>query len=139
MKIKRCNTCFEEKPESDFNRNPSTADRLATDCKECGKERSRQWYTNNKVAHMERVTARYRTLRAFIVEQKNVPCTDCGRRFPHYVMDFDHLEDKQFTISQSRTTIEKLRVEIAKCEVVCANCHRIRTHERRRAEGVEDE
>lgn len=58
------------------------------------------------------------------------PCHDCGQTFPPFVMDFDHRDpsDKKYTISRmydhSNETIDK---EIAKCDLVCANCHRIRT------------
>jgi hypothetical protein len=59
-------------------------------------------------------------------------CVDCGES-NHIVLDFDHLRDKKYNISRmihdgfSWSAIKK---EIAKCEVVCANCHRIRTHNR---------
>jgi hypothetical protein len=60
------------------------------------------------------------------------PCADCGNTFPSYCMDFDHknnatkLDNVSFMISRfSWSRIEK---EIAKCDLVCANCHRIRTH-----------
>jgi transcription elongation factor Elf1 len=59
-------------------------------------------------------------------------CKDCGET-NHIVLDFDHLRDKKYNISRmvhdgfSWAAIKK---EIAKCEVVCANCHRIRTHNR---------
>jgi hypothetical protein len=49
------------------------------------------------------------------------------------MLDFDHLKDKKYNISRmihdgfSWAAIKK---EIAKCEVVCANCHRVRTHNR---------
>jgi len=33
--------------------------------------------------------------------------------------------------SAARETIDTLKEEIAKCEVVCSNCHRIRTKKRR--------
>lgn len=58
-------------------------------------------------------------------------CADCGYNAHPAALDFDHRkgEVKLFTIgavgsSQSR---EALLAEIAKCDVVCANCHRIRT------------
>lgn len=62
-------------------------------------------------------------------EAKNKPCADCGILYPWYVMDFDHQRDKEFNISNNFYTfgIEKLLVEIAKCDVVCSNCHRLRT------------
>jgi hypothetical protein len=45
-------------------------------------------------------------------------------------MDFDHREGKNGDISQMVFTHspEKLLREIALCDVVCANCHRVRTH-----------
>jgi len=65
---------------------------------------------------------------------KDVPCFDCGVRYPYYVMDFDHLNPalKIKNVSQMRgCTIEQVQAEIEKCQVVCANCHRVRTHGRR--------
>jgi hypothetical protein len=73
-----------------------------------------------------------------IRQAKSVPCADCGLSFPYYVMDFDHRpgEIKDFALanvaSQSRISAKRIRAEIAKCDVVCANCHRIRTWRRRR-------
>ena len=69
----------------------------------------------------------------YIREQKNKPCTDCGNNYPFYVMQFDHVRGKKlFTIASGRLYgLEKIKEEIAKCEVVCANCHMVRTHSRR--------
>jgi HNH endonuclease len=62
------------------------------------------------------------------------PCTDCGENDP-VVLDFDHLdpEAKCFDISQGLAyrSWQSIHDEIAKCEVVCANCHRRRTAQRR--------
>lgn len=68
-----------------------------------------------------------------VQHKKDVPCADCGIVYPHYVMHFDHLgvEPKLFTVSQMRTKTKQVILdEIAKCEVVCANCHAERTHNR---------
>jgi hypothetical protein len=49
-------------------------------------------------------------------------------------MDFDHAPGtKTFNIGRDRgsRSAHVVAAEIAKCEVVCANCHRIRTHYRR--------
>lgn len=61
---------------------------------------------------------------------KSVPCKDCGQTYPPYVMDFDHVHgEKRFGISDAiMLNLEDLLVEIEKCDVVCANCHRERTH-----------
>jgi hypothetical protein len=45
-------------------------------------------------------------------------------------MDFDHrnITDKMFTVSQRLVcSLERLIAEVDKCDLVCANCHRIRT------------
>lgn len=57
-------------------------------------------------------------------------CVDCGEK-NHIVLDFDHLQNKKYNISRmihDGFSWEAIKKEIAKCEVVCANCHRIRTH-----------
>lgn len=62
------------------------------------------------------------------------PCTDCGSFFPHYIMEWDHLpgHDKHRNVSSMcNMGRDKIEQEMAKCELVCANCHRVRTHERR--------
>jgi hypothetical protein len=70
----------------------------------------------------------------YIVGYKtNKPCMDCGVIYPPYVLDFDHLGDKLFNLSSQThyTSLERIQKEIAKCDLVCSNCHRIRTHNRR--------
>ena len=64
------------------------------------------------------------------------PCIDCGINYPYYVMDFDHVRgQKHANVMELVSTLSKKRIdlEIAKCEIVCSNCHRIRTHMRRMA------
>ena len=62
------------------------------------------------------------------------PCMDCKNRYPYYVMDFDHVRGtKHANVMELIPTLSKKKIdlEIAKCEIVCSNCHRIRTHMRR--------
>lgn len=57
-------------------------------------------------------------------------CMDCGGSFHHSAMDFDHRpgEAKLFDISsKSCCAWPKLVAEVAKCDLVCSNCHRVRT------------
>jgi hypothetical protein len=64
---------------------------------------------------------------------KRRPCADCGKQYPPYVMQFDHLDGstKAFNLSQSHGKPRAAVLEeIAKCEIVCANCHAARTYER---------
>ena len=74
---------------------------------------------------------RYRQKRKDIISAaKSVPCADCGVQYPTCVMDFDHIKgNKLFNVGAKTTgSIKVLLAEIAKCEVVCANCHRLRTY-----------
>lgn len=72
---------------------------------------------------------------------KSNPCTDCGNKFPTCCMDFDHIsEDKTAKIGQLATHCTDKQIiqeEIDKCELVCANCHRIRTSRRAIAKKLE--
>ena len=64
----------------------------------------------------------------------STPCVDCRINYPYYVMDFDHVRGtKQANVAELINTLSKKKIdlEIAKCEIVCSNCHRIRTHHRK--------
>lgn len=67
------------------------------------------------------------------------PCTDCGIIYPFFVMQFDHLDGSDKVTTVSRLWSEKTIIEEAsKCELVCANCHAIRTYVRSHPEYVID-
>lgn len=78
----------------------------------------------------------YERLKQALIKLKELPCADCGEVFPPSVMDFGHLDasQKRFDVGRARKrSLALLKSEIAKCELVCANCHRIRTRERSHA------
>ena len=79
-------------------------------------------------------TAARKTARGIVHAAKNVPCADCGVRYPYWVMHLDHVRGvKHFcmnTAVNNACSAERLRAEIAKCEAVCANCHAERTYRR---------
>jgi len=61
------------------------------------------------------------------------PCADCGLSHPYYVMDFDHRDPsaKKADVSllvKNGSAWDTVIEEIAKCDIVCANCHRLRTY-----------
>lgn len=68
-------------------------------------------------------------------------CADCGFKQHPAALEFDHLPgtQKSFNIGEKIgcSSMERIWAEIAKCEVVCANCHAIRTAERRLITRVE--
>src|SRR5260370_4175339 len=107
-------------------------------CKFCMSAISKTHYKNNKHTYMARAKVRTDLVieenreRLFIYLSSH-PCVDCNNTDIR-VLEFDHVRgEKSGNISRmvgegfSWKTIE---AEIAKCEVRCANCHRIKTHER---------
>jgi len=114
-------------------------------CRACKAAYQRQWYERNAARHRRNTAANRREQRrrnkALVCEAKSKPCADCGVTFPPYVMDFDHVRgDKLGNIAHLKTyvTTAVLLAEIAKCDVVCANCHRIRSHSRAHKEQRPD-
>lgn len=108
-------------------------------CKECMKVRGRKYYHDNRKRQLSLALIRrhraYLEKRKFINKIKNKPCVDCGIKYPYYVMDLDHKTGKgkvkEVGYMTSRNwSLEKIKKEVEKCEVVCANCHRIRTFEK---------
>jgi hypothetical protein len=93
---------------------------------------ARDYYHAHKDKARESAQERRRRAAEFIDAVKSGPCTDCKQTFPPCVMDFDHIRGtKVADISSMRgSSIERIAAEIAKCELVCANCHRIRTFNR---------
>lgn len=97
------------------------------------------WYPRNKEKHSALVRERAKWYRAVCSEVvaalKNRPCSDCGLRFDPVAMDFDHVRgNKRKDVSVMAHTGYPLRLilaEIVKCELVCSNCHRVRTLKRR--------
>ena len=77
---------------------------------------------------------------AYVEALKRLPCTDCGNTFPTICMDFDHLplytKSKAISNAVRKYSFDRLKGEIAKCELVCSNCHRVRTEKRRLAKAA---
>jgi len=75
--------------------------------------------------------------------KQGLPCGDCGETFPPYVMHWDHLpghvkiEEIGSMVGSWRR--EAILAELKKCELVCANCHVMRTVRRARRTIAEDE
>ena len=95
------------------------------------------WYPLNRVKHRKYISNIKKRISKFVLEfKKNGKCLDCGfvgKDYPE-VLDFDHLRDKKLNISEykySTSGINKVKEEMNKCDLVCANCHRIRTVKRK--------
>jgi hypothetical protein len=95
-------------------------------------ERHKDYYKKKARAH--NIYTRKRN-KDFVNRYKSFcKCVDCGESNP-IVLEFDHV-DKNKTANiadmvHQSYSISSIKEEIRKCEVVCCNCHRIRTHKRR--------
>lgn len=92
-----------------------------------------EYYRRNREAEIRRVTSRQRATLGWLRVLRSGPCLDCGRSLPPFVMDFDHRDPttKCFDVAAGKSLLKsraELEREIAKCDIVCANCHRVRTH-----------
>lgn len=99
------------------------------------KAASKRHYESNRQLYLERNKKYRQTIKAYIKKIKEEkPCQDCGVLYPYYVMDFDHIDSKNkendINFLSNTGRIGAVKREIQKCELVCANCHRIRTHKR---------
>lgn len=133
--MKRCSTCAKELPLSEFGRVNKNRDGLDYSCKTCKRAYLAAHYRKNKPAYRNKARKWERKRADAIRAAKAKPCADCGGTYPPECMDFDHMpgEEKLFHVSHGhKMSAAKVDAEIAKCEVVCANCHRIRTASRRR-------
>ena len=63
-------------------------------------------------------------------------CYDCGGRFPHYILQLDHIDDTKKTRNNRRQCSFRdlskpaLKAELGQCDVVCMNCHGRRSYNR---------
>jgi hypothetical protein len=147
-----CSDCGEQKPEKMFAvyRNREGQLRRRGICKLCRnryaqdnfdklQEYRKQYNAKNRSKKAERDRARREELRKVVDAAKDVPCADCGKRWPPVAMDFDHINGEKVkavaTLLGGAYRVETILEEIKKCEVVCACCHRIRTWNRKQHLG----
>ena len=107
-----CSSC---KTVLDKNVRISSKTRITNLCKSCDTKKTQVYYNINR-------TKLYNVL----LESS---CMDCNIKNP-VVLEFDHRDPKSklFNISNMMNNSWKdIQKEIDKCDIVCANCHRIRT------------
>ncbi len=94
---------------------------------QAARDKASAWYYANK-EHVAAKNKAYRVIiRAMIIKARDVPCMDCGHRYPQVCMQFHHRDPstKKCEIANASTP-NLAQKEMAKCDVICANCHCIR-------------
>lgn len=127
---KRCSRCQLVKEIAEFHL--STANGRQAWCKACRRAydaayHRRTWGEERRAQKRLREQEFARWYR----DLKDAPCTDCGGRFEAAVMQWDHLPGFEKCANPSdlarKCSRRRLLEEIEKCELVCANCHALRT------------
>jgi hypothetical protein len=138
LETKRCPRCATVKPRSAFAWSKGRSDGLQPYCRACRADLDHRKYEQEvgRVVLRRTRTSFANPRGAWLRSLKTGrPCTDCGRVFDPQVMQWDHLPgfEKIANLSGDAwagTTEEQILSEIAKCELVCTNCHIIRTFKR---------
>ena len=136
-RLHRCMKCREWKPETEVH---NSLRGEFTYCRPCRNAYDRLYYAERgRADRLARNRAALDAAREWMNAMKEgVPCADCGQLFPAFVMHWDHLPGfrKVDDVGNMlrRFSRETILEELKKCELVCANCHVMRTV--RRATGT---
>ena len=133
--MKTCGRCGVLKPPDDFHLSTRYDGRQPW-CKECRREYDKRYWASRKDLRLEQKRAWKNGMAAWARDLKvDKPCADCGDTFHPAAMTWDHLPgtNKLGDVGNMvrRAGKERILAEISKCELVCANCHAVRTFERR--------
>lgn len=152
-----CTKCKTDKPKEEFwiRADRKNGKGIMSTCIDCCKMRYETWRKNNiahrrqnlkkwREANPERARTSWRNsdnnrrdkTKLWVCELKKKACTDCKTCYDPFVMDFDHRDskDKCYNISfmvSKRMPEALILAELEKCDLVCSNCHRLRTLSRR--------
>lgn len=134
--MKCCPRCGEVKPLSEFSKDRARRDGVQTMCRPCRRVYDRERYERTHGRSIPYRPKRSEPGRGAWLRslKEGRACADCGRVYPPQVMQWDHKPgfEKVGDVSQAfwgRTRVDVL-AEIAKCDLVCTNCHIVRTFTR---------
>ena len=103
MDTKVCSNCNLEKTADMFSRYMGRLSDWCIKCKDelpnayCLREKKHTRYDNRKLI-----------LRDTIIRLKSVQCLDCGIQYPHYIMQFHHLNPTEKSMDMNMIIIPKL-------------------------------
>jgi hypothetical protein len=136
--MKTCTKCKKDLSIDNFPIVNKKIGKISSKCLECKREYDREYWNKIKaekgVRKNEMSKKNRQSKRKYIIELlKKSKCVDCGNS-DWRVLEFDHRDRKTKSFNLASSTefsIQKIQTEIDKCDIVCANCHNIRTIEQR--------
>ena len=131
---KRCGSCRIEKPFDDFHRRGRG---YQTWCKVCRRAYDSAYHRATRPLRVEQKKERHAEFVGwYLALKEGKPCADCGQTYHPAAMQWDHLPGAQKLASVAdlcrKNNRRRVLEEIAKCELVCSNCHAVRTFQRQR-------
>ena len=128
MATKKCSRCRETKLLALFYRKRDQHDCY---CKPCRNVISKEHYEANKQQYVQKAHRNnLRYIKEYRGAKEREPCMDCGGYFHFASMQYDHIGPKTRNVSTIATSRQLLALELKYCELVCANCHAVRTWKR---------
>lgn len=136
--LKTCSRCNLEKPISEMGVDKRSSTGIGVWCVSCHKSYTREYWDKNRSKMIEKSRLHRQIRHAWLATLKSKPCVDCGQVFPPEAMDFDHVVGGKVKGVGRMTTHHPnaILAEMAKCDLVCGNCHRVRTTTRNLAKPL---
>ena len=139
LKSRLCFDCHKEKPIEEFVRKLKNEGKRSFRCTDCTRKQNRKYYREHK-KERQKVNTRNNARRIkkllthFLEYLSTHPCVDCGSTDVR-VLECDHVGKKKKNVGMMMRSWEnyvwdEILEELTQCEIVCANCHRIRTYTR---------
>ena len=137
MESKKCSNCKIEKDFNQFNKDKNKKGGVGNVCKDCNKLYMNSYYQSNK-ERLGKETYKNKQKNKVDNREKmfeylnSCECKDCGNSDVR-VLEFDHIGKKKRSVNQllqEGRGWNRILEEIELCEVVCSNCHKIRTYSR---------
>lgn len=136
-----CWKCKTDKEEDEFNWENKKLGKRKRICRSCMKVYHQHWYrksykhSDSRKRSISQQGEKIKRARYYVTNYlRTHPCVNCGdKRLP--VLDFDHIIKTEKYNRYTRISflvkrgysIHRIDEEIAKCQVLCANCHRMKT------------
>lgn len=138
--IRKCSVCFQNKSNNNYFYRDKMRGKLHSQCKECYiAKRQHTWqeyYYKHGSKYRENALKRNKLVKEklhskmleYLADKK---CEKCGNNDMR-VLDFDHIipSTKSFNIARAmndRVSWKNILTEVNKCQILCANCHKIKT------------
>ncbi len=142
---KQCTVCLKTKDKEEFFFRNKQKHTLHSQCKNCYSQKRRAtwkfYYHKHGSKYRENAVKRNREtkrrLRLKMLEYlEGEACVKCGIQ-DNRVLEFDHVDPstKSFSIARGiadTRSWENILNEISKCQILCANCHKIKTSKEQR-------